>query len=100
MKKKLDKALTGVIFGSLLPILGFFISYPVLTRGINTTFEQYKNLAINSPDHQQNVLIFCMLPNMFLFYFTNFRWAMNNFTKGLVAVTILLGLALVILTYS
>ena len=100
MKEKLDKTLTGVLLGALLPIIGFLISFPIKTRGSGIGFSQYVDMAINSSANQQDILIFCMLPNMFLFYFTNFRWGMYEFTKGLVAMTLLLGLALVILTYA
>ena len=94
--KKYDKAVLGVIIGTLLPILGFLIAYPVLTRGENIPFEQFVRHAQSGP-YSQNIMIFSMLPNMFLFYFTNFRWNLIGFTKGLVAVTILLGLMLVII---
>lgn len=100
MKEKLekfDKAYIGVIVGAILPILGFLLSYPILTRGMDMDFTRYINYAQVGAD-RQNIMIFAMLPNMFLFYFTNFRWNLNEFTKGLVAVTLLLGLMLVILT--
>ena len=93
---KLDRPLIGVIIGTILPILGFMISYPI--KGGPVSFVEYIDMTINQSQNQQDILIFCMLPNMFLFYLTNFRWNMNNFTKGLVAVTILLGLMLVMLT--
>lgn len=95
--KKYDKAIVGVIVGALLPILGFLISYPIKTWGMDISFERYMNIAQVGQD-RQSIMIFCMLPNMFLFYFTNFRWDFIEFTKGLVAVTILLGLLLVITT--
>ena len=100
MKEKLDKTLTGVIFGALLPIVGFLISFPIKTRGRGIGISEYVDMALHSSSNQQDILIFCMLPNMFLFYFTNFRWNMYEFTKGLVAMTLLLGLTLVIFTYN
>ncbi|MFT5821081.1 MAG: hypothetical protein ACI8ZM_002330 [Crocinitomix sp.] len=95
--KKMDKALIGVLLGVLLPIVGFIISYFVKTIGTDVDFAGYVARAIHS-NEQQDIFIFSMLPNMFLFYFTNFRWNLLEFTKGLVAVTILLGLMLVLLT--
>jgi hypothetical protein len=95
--KKMDRAIIGVLLGAILPIVGFIISYYVKTYGTDVDFSGYINRAING-DEQQDILIFSMLPNMFLFYFTNFRWNLMEFTKGLVAVTILLGLMLVLIT--
>jgi len=95
--KKMDKALIGVLLGAFLPVIGFIISYYVKTYGTDVDFSGYMSRALNGQE-QQDILIFSMLPNMFLFYFTNFRWNLMEFTKGLVAVTILLGLMLVLLT--
>ena len=100
MKEKLNKALIGVLIGAILPMVGFLISYPIKTRGTNIDFSGYIDMALHSTANQQDILIFCMLPNMFLFYFTNFRWGMYEFTKGLVATTLLLGIGLVIMTYN
>lgn len=100
--KKYDRPIYGVIIGLILPILGFLISYPVLTRGYSyeqMDFQRYINYTIYGID-RQTILIFCMLPNMFLFYFSNFRLNMIEFTKGLVAMTLLLGIMLIILTLS
>lgn len=94
--QKFDKTLYGVIVGIILPILGFFISFPI-KKLPTTTFSDYVGMAMHG-DNQQDILIFCMIPNMFLFYFTNFRWNMYNLTKGLVGVTLVLGLALFALT--
>jgi hypothetical protein len=95
--KKYDKMSLGIIVGIILTVGGFLLSYPVLTRGLDMSFSQYVNYAQHGAD-KQNIMIFCLLPNMFLFYFTNFRWHLNGFTKGLVGVTLLFGLLLVILT--
>lgn len=95
--EKYDKTLYGVIAGIVLPILGFFLSFLIKTRGTLITFDDYWQMALRG-DHQQDILIFCLIPNMFLFYFTNFRWNIYNATKGLVGVTLILGLALFIIT--
>jgi hypothetical protein len=94
--KKFDKVIYGVIAGIILPILGFFISFPI-KRTPTTTFSEYVTYAMGG-DNQQDILIFCMIPNMFLFYFTNFRWNAYELTKGLVGVTLVLGLGLFFLT--
>ena len=95
--EKYDKTLYGVIAGILLPILGYFLSFLVKTRGTLITFDDYWKMTLIG-DHQQDILIFCLIPNMFLFYFTNFRWNIYNTTKGLVGVTLVLGLGLFIIT--
>lgn len=96
--KKYDKTVYGVVIGFILPIIGFFISFPI-KKLPTTTFSEYVNFAMHGAN-QQDILIFCMIPNMFLFYFTNFRWNLYEFTKGLVGVTLVLGLSLFIITYS
>ena len=97
--QRFDKTLTGVIVGIVLPILGFVLSFYIKTVSRpDIDFDQYINLALNATADQQDILIFCMMPNMFLFYLTNFRWSIYEFTKGIVAVTLLLGLALFFLT--
>jgi hypothetical protein len=96
--QKFDKTIYGVLAGIVLPVLGFFISYPI-KRLPTTTFSEYVTYATGG-DNQQDILIFCMIPNMLLFYFTNFRWNTYNLTKGLVGVTLVLGLILFIVTYS
>ena len=95
--KKFDKMSVGIIVGIILTVAGFFISYPILTRGLDMTLAQYVNYAQVGAD-KQNIMIFCLLPNMFLFYFTNFRWHLNELTKGLVGITLLFGIMLVILS--
>ena len=100
--KKYDRPMYGLIIGLILPILGFLISYPILTRGpghAEWDFQRYMYYAIYGIE-RQTILIFCMLPNMFLFYFSNYRLNMIEFTKGLVAITLLLGIMLIILTLS
>ncbi len=94
--EKFDKTIYGVIAGLILPIIGFFISYPI-KKLPTTSFAEYVDYAM-SGDNQQDILIFCLIPNMFLFYFTNFRWNTYNLTKGLVGVTLVLGVLLFIIT--
>jgi len=95
--QKFDKTLYGVIVGIVLPIIGFFISFPI-KKLPTTSFSDYVSMTFATSDNQQDILIFCMIPNMLLFYFTNFRWNMYNLTKGLVGVTLVLGLALFAMT--
>lgn len=94
--EKYDKVIYGILAGIILPVIGFFVSYPI-KRLPTTSFSEYVTYAMGG-ENQQDILIFCMIPNMFLFYFTNFRWNAYNLTKGLVGVTLVLGLLLFILT--
>ena len=96
MKKKYDKTIYGIVAGIILPVLGFFISY--LVKGSEVTFNEYMALTFNPSLEQRDILIFCMIPNMFFFYFTNFRWNMYEFTKGLVGMTLILGAILFYIT--
>ena len=93
---KIDKVSIGLIFGIILPIIGFFASFMV--KGGQVTFDEYVALAMNTNADQQDILIFCLIPNMFMFYLSNFRWQFNEFTKGLVGVTIVLLIGLILMT--
>jgi hypothetical protein len=93
--KKYDRPIIGVTVGTILPILGFLISYPI--KGWRYTFGEYLDVALLDYN-RLDVFILSMIPNMLLFYLTNFRWNLNEFTKGLVAVTILLVLMICIIT--
>ena len=82
-----------------MPVLGFFLSYLVKTRKTNVSFDQFVDLAFRSNEQQQDILIFCLIPNMLMFYFSNFRYRWNEFTKGLVTMTVIALLCLIFLTY-
>ena len=96
-KEKYDKMSYGLILGLTLPIIGFIISYLVKTMGVhNISFSQYISNYIASGD-KMDITIFAMLPNMLLFYFVNFKWNMFEFTKGIVGVTLVMGITVVIM---
>ena len=95
--EKADKAYLGVIAASVLPFIGFIISY-YIGKAPDIAEHARQMMSPNFPG-QKDILIMCLIPNMFFFYFTNFRWNMYQFTKGLVATTILLGVALFIFTW-
>ncbi len=87
--KKYDKLVYGITLGVILPILAFFLSYYIKASAIISFSDYFGILLRDSPD-KMDIIIFSMIPNMFLFYFVNFRWNMYEFTKGLVAVTLVL----------
>ncbi|MEO9548118.1 MAG: hypothetical protein ABJF27_00950 [Crocinitomicaceae bacterium] len=94
---KYDKTINGLIAGIILPIIGFFLSY--LIKGGQVSFDDYVSLTFNQSSDQQDILILSLIPNMFMFYLSNFRWGLNDFTKGLVGTTIVLLIALILITY-
>lgn len=94
--KKYDKVVNGLIIGTTLPIIGFITSYYIKVRIPDYSIGDYfMSLLGDSPD-KMDIIIFSMLPNMLLFYFVNFRWAMYEFTKGIVGITLIMGILVVI----
>jgi hypothetical protein len=86
----------GIIIGLVLPVLGFVISYFIKTRGLDISFGTYfRTLLRNSPD-RMDIIIFSMIPNLFLFYWVNFKWGIYEFTKGFVAVTLVYAIVAVL----
>jgi len=87
--EKYDKLSLGIIIGTILPIFAFILSYYIKASGVLSFSDYFGILLRDSPD-KMDIIIFTMIPNMFLFYFVNFRWNLYEFTKGLVAVTLIL----------
>jgi hypothetical protein len=95
--EKYDKMSYGLILGLTLPIIGFVLSYAIKTMGMDDmTLSKYISNYISSAD-KMDITIFSMLPNMLLFYFVNFKWNMYDFTKGIVGVTLVMGITVVIM---
>lgn len=86
--KKLDSRKMGIIFGIVLTILGFIVFWQ-WKHGHRSLSELYRYMA-SSPNKRSDLLIFSVIPNLLLFYFTNFQWRWDKFTTGLVGVTIVL----------
>lgn len=98
-ESKFDKVAYGVIVGLILPIIGFILSFYVKNRGGAVDFDTYIDMAFKGSVDQQDILIFTLIPNMLMFYLSNFRFNWNNFTKGLVFVTVICLIGLILLTY-
>ena len=95
--EKYDKMSYGLILGLTLPIVGFLLSYFIRTMGMeNISLGRYISNYISSSD-KMDITIFAMLPNMLLFYFVNFKWNMYEFTKGIVGLTLVMGIIVVIM---
>ncbi|RFC53869.1 hypothetical protein [Brumimicrobium aurantiacum] len=86
--KKLDSRPMGIVFGLVLPVFGFVIFWQ-WKHGARSFDELYHFLAA-SPNNRNDLLVFSVIPNLLLFYLTNFRWRWDKFTTGLVGVTIIL----------
>ena len=97
--KKYDTVMYGIIISIVLLILGFLLSYLIRTSGTEIPFSNYlKSLGSRNNPNRMDILIFSLLPNMFLFYFTNFRWQMYEFIKGQVGVSVIFCLIIVFLS--
>ncbi len=98
--KRFDTFKHGAIMGLTLPILGFFISFFI--KGSEMSLSTYWQIFTQSSDlvpdltrdiyadSRQSTLVFCMLPNMLLFYFGFFQYKLDQFSKGLVGLTLIL----------
>jgi hypothetical protein len=93
-KSKVDKIQYGVALGILLPIIGFFVYWS--WRQGDKNWDQYLNFILASSANRNEPLIFPMVPNLILFYFSNFMYRLDNFTVGLVGTTIVLVIPVVI----
>jgi len=94
--KKYDKIGYGLAVGLILPVIGFIVSYFIKAAPIEITFGDYFNNHLLHSEDKMDIIIFSMIPNMFLFYFVNFKWAMYEFTKGIVGITLIMGVLVVI----
>lgn len=92
--KKLDHTWVGVTFALILPIVAFIIFWQV-KYGAKDMEQLYYYMTMNSAN-RNDLLIFPLLPNMVIFYLTNFQWRWDRFTVGLVATTIILAIPTVI----
>lgn len=91
---KLDKVSIGVTFGIIFPIISFILFWQI-KYGEKDVEQLYYYMTLNSTN-RNDLLIFPLLPNMVLFYLTNFQWRWDKFTVGLVATTIVLAIPTVI----
>lgn len=94
MKQRFDKRSTGIIFGVVTPIIAF-IAFWQFKYGEKDVEQLWYYMTLNSAN-RNDLLIFPLLPNLVMFYFSNFQWRWDNFTTGLVGTTIGLSLPIVI----
>ena len=93
MIQKLDKTVIGAIFGAVIPIITFLIYWQLNFNGSLGTFIDFLSATARN---RNNPLVFSMIPNLVLFYLTNFQLKMNNFTVGLVGATLFYTIPIVI----
>ncbi len=88
-----------MISGILFPFIGFFISFLIIGGESFSTFWEIflKDANIYKSEVQdfyketrQNVLMFCLMSNLLLFYFSFFLFKIDQFSKGLVFITLIL----------
>jgi hypothetical protein len=92
--KKFDKTRNGVVLGIVMPIIAFFL-FCQIKYGNKDLEQLYYYMAYHS-GNRNDLLIFPLIPNLVLFYFTNFQWRWDKLTYGLVAVTLTLAVPIVI----
>ena len=107
--KKYDKISYGLIAGLIFPIIGFLISY--LVKGDESSISNYWLMFIKDSSEansyvaeiyantRKEILTFCLISNMLLFYPTFFTWKMDRFSKGVVGTTLLLAAIAFIFIY-
>lgn len=93
-KQKIDKPLVGGILALVLPILGFLF-FKELNHS-NKSLEQLWRFMKASANNRNELVIFPLIPNLVLFYFTNYQLRWDKFTQGLVFVTVILALGVVV----
>jgi hypothetical protein len=92
--KKFDKTKIGVILGVIMPIIAFILFWQ-FKYGEKDAEQLYYYMSHNS-GNRNDLLIFPLIPNLLLFYFTNFQWRWDKLTYGLVAATLALAIPIVI----
>ncbi len=95
MKTKLDKTYMGIIVGIILPIIAFFGFY-WFKAADQYLLGNYVDYLMADKLNRNGPLIFTMVPNLVLFYFTNFQFKWYQFTVGLVGITLLFTIPIVI----
>ena len=109
-KNKINKIKYGIIAGLTLPVFGFFIGF--LAKGGNMSFSTFwqiftqnhdllhvNDLKLIYQDTRQSTVMFCLLSNMLVFYFSFFKNKLDRFSTGLVFITLLLAAVSVLFIY-
>ena len=92
---KLDKKQWGILLGSILPIITLLCFWKIQLS--EKSFQSLMKFMVTNSKIRDNVAILTLLPNLILFYFSNFRLKLDRFTVGLVLMTIVFALLIAIL---
>jgi hypothetical protein len=93
MLNKIDKISWGVLLGLILPLISFVVYWKLNFLG---TFDEFITHILASSRNRNNPLVFSMIPNLVVFYLSNFQLKINNFTVGLVGSTLFYTIPIVI----
>lgn len=93
-KNKLDKKLIGALTGTIFPIIAFLIYWQ--WKLPDRDWEQLMYFIKLSSDNRNGILVFSLVPNLIIFYFSNFQLRLDQFTMGLVGITLALAIPIVI----
>ena len=80
------------VIGNNLPLSQFTKHFFSELSSENVVNEVYKEM-------RQNTLMFCLLTNMLVFYFSFFIFKIDKFSKGIVGLTLLLAAFSVLFIY-
>lgn len=95
LEKRFNNRKWGIVIGLFFPIIALIILWQWnLSEKSLSGFLKFLNINASLRD---NFLIFSLLPNLILFYFSNFRFRFDRFTTGLVFATVILTLIVSIL---
>jgi hypothetical protein len=94
MKTKLDKTYIGILVGAILPLIAFIAFWQFKFDSFK--FSSYIEFLMADKTNRNNPLVFTMIPNLVLFYFSNFQFKWFQFTAGLVGITLIYTIPIVI----
>lgn len=90
---KINSRGIGFLIGVLTPCIAFLL-YGLLNAG-DVSFQDWVIKIWNHDSLRSNTLTLPLLPNLFFFYLSNFRWRLDHLTIGLVGATLLLSVVVI-----
>lgn len=85
IERKIDSVWVGIALGFLLPFTGFYSA--MLYYGLRAS-DLWYILTLKDSEYFSDILVFVLLPNMFLFWLFFFYFKADNAAKGLIASTL------------
>jgi hypothetical protein len=93
-KNNIDKKYMGILVGTILPVIAFIVFWQ--WKLSDRDWEQLMYYIKLSSDNRNDILVFSLVPNLILFYFSNFQFRLDQFTMGLVGTTLAFAIPIVI----